>query len=198
MYVCTYVQVEPDPEFPTVKFPNPEEGKSALVSSSPFVHAHAHTHTQHTHSHTRTHTHTHTAHTLAHTHAHTHARTHTHAHTHAPTHTHTRALAHTLHTHAHTHTTSINVCVSTAQLNRLPSADHSAQLVYVKYGWPGLYILTVHSWCVLDFTLLCCVASTLSTNTVLSQPRTTSCGGASRKWEARLTYRDFLSPYSHF
>lgn len=27
-----FLKMDPDPEFPTVKYPNPEEGKSALVS----------------------------------------------------------------------------------------------------------------------------------------------------------------------
>ena len=31
-YFIYYCQMDPDPEFPTVVFPNPEEGKSALVS----------------------------------------------------------------------------------------------------------------------------------------------------------------------
>jgi phosphomannomutase len=37
-FVPVKEQVDPDPEFPTVKFPNPEEGKSALVSGLYFGH----------------------------------------------------------------------------------------------------------------------------------------------------------------
>lgn len=36
-------QVEPDPEFPTVKFPNPEEGKSALNLAIQTANAHGST-----------------------------------------------------------------------------------------------------------------------------------------------------------
>ena len=32
--VVVVPQMVPDPEFPTVRYPNPEEGKSALVSRS--------------------------------------------------------------------------------------------------------------------------------------------------------------------
>ncbi len=34
-FIPVIEQMTPDPEFPTVQFPNPEEGKSALVSPPP-------------------------------------------------------------------------------------------------------------------------------------------------------------------
>lgn len=38
-------QKDPDPEFPTVKYPNPEEGKGVLVCFKLLLHIYSETHT---------------------------------------------------------------------------------------------------------------------------------------------------------
>ena len=64
-------QKDPDPEFPTVKYPNPEEGKGVLVQTHTLTHIISLTHT-HTHTYIITSTHTYNP-----SHKHTHIITHT-------------------------------------------------------------------------------------------------------------------------